>query len=1486
MKKIIKKSIWYLFKENFLNIFKYKIQLFSLLVLNLILTIVLVVSWTTINRIDESINYMQANNLHVDSSYYFETKSKPRDKNISFNPIYALYAKSKSVNRSSLWTVKDDDSKIKNEYRLKKSYGVWEIATTNNSDDGLLLPFSAENISVMINKSDNIEIKFAPGWLNWNRINKRNKNFKLSLIGQLLKHKFKNNDQDNKFQEIYYSYQTELEKYYDNHFQTMLTAIYYSNYLEIFKNIKNIDDIKMEIIKKINPINNTSNYWLQNFNDTDDIFNPNSPIKGEILQNETVARSIGKYTKKADFIKFYQKIKGEQLNREKIEQLYEQKNIFKQGLKGNLLIPTYYIRNSSNNLSEEFEIPEIANTNFKDLVKKNSKFIKLLQIYNQMIGLLNNFQSYNRMEYLFTNSNTNITYKIINSEIFSNERTNELKIMQGKRPEAFNQIAINPHFAKQYGYKVGDKIKISNLELIITGIGGDAWTIMPTVNQLGFIPNPAKEAIIYTNENLYYSEELSRSIDIEEKSQAHFQYYGKNLELDKINLSIWLSSFYLDYNNNNGINLEDKISEWDKLISKENIDEKAIEKLASEIKTMQMTSNEEKNFTNQGIETLNSTRNSYILITITITIFITFITILVIILMVKKIIERQSVSIGILKTLGYTNLNIILSFSAYPLIITLITAPLGWLIGLSLQLPIMEIFNNLFTIQYNVFLFNFWALLVAFLLIIVITTLSTYYSIYQQINKNPLLLLNPQMEIKSSKWIKKIYPKIISIPFKTRLKLILISVSFKKMIMMLLTIFLSTFIISISLLIPATVNTLERSYYTNIKNQSELEYSNPIANNPLSRYSVNSWKGINDKDTDNLEYPISENKPIADYFFQDNKWKKLVDNKDKIKTNDVLQQLAENFYWTGGRGISLGWIENFSQQFKGTTANNVLTNIVCKILGSLAGGSSNSSGDWKTCIQNTISSNLPIYIKETLKDPIKKKRFTFSYNSLAYNSDEDEFFTQYNSNFTNEKNNIKSYDIKTYGIKHNSDMVLFNKTIQNQLKESLFDQQNNKYYPIVVNKPANSRYGLNINQIITSKVENKLLNYLDNKSVWKPIPKNWWSYENGNNEDIWRMKMDKWTLSKDKQYGYTDIYDEKQDIKEYNNLNRIMLKIPKNGIDKDWENELITDNNSKIYTQLKNKYVVEEDTTHWKIRPFVPYKLLDDTLINKNFYDSPLNMFMTGEKKPINYFGKYFYHNQKFSYKNEIKNVKYKIISIHDSYEQPKIYINQKFANEIIDFNGNNFKDDYKYNNPFKDELTWFNGRFSKNAEVQDLTSRICLTNTNRLYDLGSLGELSEPINNCLTNVDLLSVKQELIKKLIAITSSIAAIFIVLAILLAVIIIIMITNFLIQQFTKVMALMKIQGYRNSEINNLILSVFILPAILGFIIGVILSWLSVKLVLYLISQFLGIIIPLWFTWWVLAIVFVLVFGIYCISYWISNHHLKKMNILELVKTHDE
>lgn len=1476
MKKVIKKSIWYLFKENFLNVFKYKIQLFSLLVLNLILTIVLVVSWTTINRIDESINYMNANNLHVDTSYFFETRSKPRDSSIRFNPIYALHANSNSLNRSSYWSSTDDEPKSKNKYIWKKNYESWQIASTNNSNDGSLLPFTIENIDIIINKNNRVEIKFAPGWLNWKRINKDNTNFKLSLIGQLLEHKFNGEDQDINFQKIYYSYQIELEKYYDNYFKTLLTAIYYSNYFEIFKDIINSNDIKKEIIKKINPTVNTPPYWLQNFNDDDDIFNPNTPIKGEILEDETVNNSIGQYTTKKNFISFYQKIKGKKISVEEIEELYEQKNIFKQGLKGDLLISTYYIRNSSDKLGEEFEIPEVSNNNFKELIKKNTKFIKLLQIYNQMLGLLNNFHSYNRMEYLFTNSNTNITYRIINSEIFNDEKTNELKIIQGKKPEAFNQIAINPHFAKQYGYKVGDKIKISDLELIITGIGGDAWTILPTVNQLGFIPNPAKEAIIYTNENLYYSEHLSRRIDIEEKSQAYFQYYGKNNELDKTSLSIWLSNFYPNDNTT------ENIKKWNKI--KNDINE--IKKLATEIKTMKMTSNEENNFTNRGIETLNTIRKSYILITMTITIFITFITILVIILMIKKIIERQSVSIGILKTLGYTNLNIILSFSVYPLIITLITAPLGWIIGLVLQLPIMEIFNNLFTIQYNVFIFNFWGLLISFLLIIVITTLSSYYSIYRQINKNPLLLLNPQREIKSPKWIKKIYPKIAVIPFKSRLKLILISVSFKKMIMMLLTIFLSTFTISISLLIPATVNTLERSYYTNIKNKSELEYSSPIANNPLSRYSVTDWKGINDKTNNNPDYPISQNKPIADYFFQNNEWKKLTDHKNEIKTNDVLQQLAENFYWTGGRAISLGWIENFSQQFKGTTANNVLTSIVCTILGSLVGGAADNSSDWKTCVQNTISSNLPIYIKETLKDPIKKNRFAFSYNSLAYNSNEDEFFTQYNSNFTNEKNNDKSYDIKTYGIKNNSEMILFSKNIQNQLKEPIFDQQNNKHYPIVVNQPANLRYGLYINQTINSQVENQLLNYLDKNGVWNPIPKDWWSYEDDSNKDIWTMEMNKWTLSKDKQYGYTDIYNEKQEIKEYNNLNRIILKIPKNKIDKDWEKELINDNNLQIYTQLKNKYIVEESDNDWKIRPFVPYKLLDNTLIDKTFYDSPLNIFMTDSKKPITYFGKYFYHNEKFAYKKEIKKIKYKVIDIHHSYEQPKIYIDQHFANEINNFKESNFKEHYKYNNPFNDELIWFNGRYSKNPEVQDLTARTCLTNSNRLYDLGSLANNSETVGNCLTNVDLLSVKQELIKKLIAITSSIAAIFIILAILLAVIIIIMITNFLIQQFTRVMALMKIQGYKNSEINNLILSVFILPVILGFIIGFILSWLSVKLVLYLISQFLAIIIPLWFTWWVLAIVFVLVFGIYCVTYWISNHHLKKMNILELVKTNDE
>ncbi|WP_342264688.1 FtsX-like permease family protein [Spiroplasma endosymbiont of Clivina fossor] len=67
------------------------------------------------------------------------------------------------------------------------------------------------------------------------------------------------------------------------------------------------------------------------------------------------------------------------------------------------------------------------------------------------------------------------------------------------------------------------------------------------------------------------------------------------------------------------------------------------------------------------------------------------------------------------------------------------------------------------------------------------------------------------------------------------------------------------------------------------------------------------------------------------------------------------------------------------------------------------------------------------------------------------------------------------------------------------------------------------------------------------------------------------------------------------------------------------------------------------------------------------------------------------------------------------------------------------------------------------------------------------------------------------------------AIFITNAIIIAIIIITMITSWSLDQFSKMMAILQIQGYKYWTINNLILTMFLPSVLIGFIGGVLLSW---------------------------------------------------------------
>lgn len=1481
-----------LFKQAFWGAFKHKIQIISLILLTIILSTTITLTWITTRWLLDGETAMNSATTPFNYSYRFNSKNIPSIQSISptFN-ICTAFSKSSLAESNTSKSIKDNSTPI------------LTIAKDKNDPTGCLLPLISESLDITekIASDNNITIENISfkNLLKWEKINTNSLAFKNSLFGQIL-HKKYHDIPNNEFKILYEQYTTLVEQYINPIFAFYLFNLYKANSDKLKYPKKTTDADYFDKVKAfkeiflrdfVNARNGDS--WIRDINNETDLSSDNVPIFGGGI-------NIFQQLTKEDYEKRFPQATN-----------FNNKAFFKQGFKGDLGNILMNINKDNNEIIFQLtndHINDNKDSSYLDVAKyltlpiggtslRNNWDISqaIWNHHNKLVGLLSNFNVNLRQEYLFSDFATNIRYRVISINPNNDAKKNNIKIISGTYPTGANQIVINPQFAEKYNYKIGDTLKIGSYKLIITGIGGDNFTSLPVVHPINFLPNPAKEAVLFVNHQLFIRDEFIRYSDIEDISNVYLTYTGNHIANDFELFRLFLNDNFKK--NNNSIE-----TVYQKMLAYNN-NPQDIQKITEDLKiTSTIENSDSNNYINRGFNSLPTITRTYTWFSIIIVIFMTMLTVFATVLIIRKTVERNATQIGVLKALGYENKTIIGSYWSYALITTILAVPIGWIVGSILQIAVMKIFENFFTIPNNIFYFDIIPFLIALAINIIVILITVTITAYKQVAKNTITLLRPNSDNKPSKAISGIHKRWFAFgSFKTRFRLALASVSYKKIIIMFVTILIASFTIAIALMIPAAVRSLDDSYYGLLKYQTNAEFQQPISNIPTTRYNLYPWKGI-DAQNQSLDYPITEIRPVADYYKDApaNSWKKLSDNTQNINLDNILKQIAYNYYWTGGRGISLGWLEQISKDFNNNPKlSGLLSTIICPMVNTIltTNAEINTSDNWRTCTMNAIETAVPSYIKDFLNISGRKQRLTITHNTLPYNAKEDELYTYYDANL----NNVA---FKTLGVKPNSDMIA--------LKESSKYIQEKKWLdkiPAVINRAMQIKHNLKVDSIFESEVQQKQLQYMSANNKWYPAHTSFWIYRDENNsENIYNMPLDKWSINDNNSpYGWTNHYGYKENdigdddiAKSYRNLNEIILRLPKEEITIDnikypaikdeFLKEII---NAKIPTN-NNKFVIEQssDNKWWHIRAFVPFAT-KNKFVDENFMTSALNLLNQSYDNPLwNIFiaildGKTI-GNKEIPKILKIDNtpipqkVKYQVKAIHESYGELKVYINQRVANQILGFNATTSSEIYK-KDPFNNEPLWFNGRLSSNPELTDVTSRYSTTSTLGDYSIASL---NDNVANTVTNSELLTVKRELIKNLTTVASSIAAIFILGSISLSVIIVIMISNLLVHQFAKLMAIMKIQGYKYREINSLTLSMFIPAAIIGFIVGFISAWFIFQGILWTIGIFTGFIIPLYFQWWLLPITLATITIIYTLTYIISTETLKRMNVLELVKSSDE
>ena len=180
------------------------------------------------------------------------------------------------------------------------------------------------------------------------------------------------------------------------------------------------------------------------------------------------------------------------------------------------------------------------------------------------------------------------------------------------------------------------------------------------------------------------------------------------------------------------------------------------------------------------------------------------IAIFIIIMIMKKRIEDERLQIGVLKSLGYKTTSIAAGYLVYPVVGAVIGASLGYLLGLALQTPLIDLYKSFYNIPMDEFSMNpryFINSLGTSLLVLV--TLSYVVALYM-LRHRPLQLLREGSNLKINRLTRFLAKILKPLSFKKRFKYSLASRSLGKLITITLCSF-STGLLIVLTLIGATM---------------------------------------------------------------------------------------------------------------------------------------------------------------------------------------------------------------------------------------------------------------------------------------------------------------------------------------------------------------------------------------------------------------------------------------------------------------------------------------------------------------------------------------------------------------------------------------------------------------------------------------------------------------------------------------------------------
>lgn len=1561
-KKIInnektKKSLFsnaLLLKQTLVATWKSKLQLVILLLLTAFATSMVTGSWISYKRMIEGSNQLGLNDLKFDSVLPYSPVSQgiKQIANQAFSLKLGRFYVQNANDNKSIKALYFDDTRIGNKQEI--------------------LPITKDNITIDYIRdalTHNITGVNSINWTNYNSpltFNLENNNVKASLYGQLL---LKANNATN--------------RNLRNHFIVAANDLYRDVFLK--KTVPNILDSITNFIKAWidenkttsdilkDPDNDKVTTWILenkiNFrNNIDDATIPQSVnLQNQTARNHLFAKLVKKtdpdprlkneYGMNGQWMRIYRNFADTETD----------SNIFTNFTNSSIGYNSPYNYNIISDGTERdafsvYLVRAAAALQIRDLYVRNQ--------FNASSGVVNNIQ---------------VNVKVVDIGLPNALNHTNLKVFEGIAPTSNNEIVITPQYARKNNrnkaYKPGDHININGTDFIVSGIGGDAYDIYPTINELDPIPNTRTEFIAYVTPSAWNDENWYQSADKSDTTLMYFTPWS-NAPKNEFDTDLFDDFFQKTIFSNNG---ENDLNQYDYnkyLISK--YTGKKPEK--PDLYTINpnpivTSSNPQFQIYSSKKSIFDWSIKAFLFAVVAGVIFLLVVVIFITTLIVKKAIQHGQVSMGILKSIGYKTWQITVSYLAYPLLTLLIAIPIGWLAGLIIQVYLTEIFNTLFVLPYNVFNFDVVPLFISIALIIGFITIVTLLTAFRLLKSNPLFLIKKDSDLalgvpksKSSKFLQN--------NFRFRFLLSLSKTSWKKILVTSSVITLASLSIVATTLVPATISSLKTNYFKTQKYKNYYEYQTPMPNMPMSKYGLYSWnffdwpaneqyypsygampwpedKIIYDKTTNTRVgwyNPLSfkkideTNNNFANIFtfdatFPDSKKDDFLKKMSVYYQNQAtgtldLKDLVWSYSWLGGKGFSNQLITDLSKEdhTPGKIFSYNIVNFASGQLPSILQVPNPGVPPGSKAIKEILKQVLPGFVRQSI-DSLPRKNlkedpydyFSIGHNTIAFNpksinngdinGPDEELVTQFKVGVEDQEIAKKGL-MDVIGINPDTAMLILKDKEKNNLKYS--DTANT--IPMIINRAFQSRFGLRLGSQFSGVPQVNTLSYKNSAGKRIPLPKENWYYgkippttiSTKKNGSIWSKNGTKWNYRGDRKIDlvvsstddtYSDMHGARYNgmydangkpivdgiPSSWNDVNDIWLRLPDDISPNAKQGKIPTaDNSWTIDFNLDN---IWDPTRKW-IRPFsydlVPaYPGFDPNDPLSILISRPAEWFMGMVNNGIltkenNINAETLQTDIKENMPTWWQNItgesdpvhKYQVVGIQDSYDKPKAYIDQKWANKIM---GYSYVDDNPYYQG-TDVLQWFNGKLSANANVFDLIGRKSFKSNLDDYTIYATSSLSGNKNiDMVKSNDLLSRQQAMINKMSDIAFSASALFIVTTIICSILIVIMITDLFTDQFRRFMAHMKAEGYTNWEINSFTLGIFTPWALLGYTVGVVLGFLAIFGLITILTNFVGVALPFTITWWILPVSFAIIGGIYISTFIINNNELNKMNLIELLKS---